>query len=152
VSREDQYRISVAKTAYREAYNTGDVERLLSVFGSRFTDCSDGEPSFYGEEARRALRLRTQDLFRRFSVELLVTIIDIVVKEDFAYDRGWHKLRLTDRTTGETAETKYRYFETWRKENGVWKIAYIITNQEMPPRTLSEASKTHDETAAEQNT
>ncbi|HET7872987.1 MAG TPA: nuclear transport factor 2 family protein [Terriglobales bacterium] len=138
MSREDQQKISVAKTEYREAYNTADVERLLPVFASGFTDCSEGEPSFYGEEARRALRLRTEELFRRYSVELFVIIIDIVVKGDFAYDWGWHKVRLTDKTGGETTETKYRYLETWTKEDGAWKINYIITNKELPPRMLPE--------------
>jgi ketosteroid isomerase-like protein len=141
VSREDQHQISVAKTEYREAYNTGNVERLLSVFAPAFTDCSDGEPSFYGEEARRALQLRTEELFRRYSVDLFVIIIDIVVKGDFAYDRGWHKVQLTDKTTGERTETKYRYFETWTKERDGWKVAYIITNKEQPPRMLPEEPK-----------
>lgn len=134
--KEDQYAISQAKTEYREAYNTGDIDRLFRVFASGFTDCSDGEPSFCGEEARHALRQRSQDLFRLYRVELFVIIIDIIVKDDFAYDRGWHKVRLTDKTTGQVTDTKYRYFETWKKENGEWKIAYIITNKELPPRML----------------
>src|SRR5215469_18818340 len=69
---DDQYAISLAKTEYREAYNTGDIDRLLAVFACGFTDCSDGEPSFYGEEARRALRLRSQELFRCYKVEIFV--------------------------------------------------------------------------------
>jgi len=136
--KDDQYAISLAKTEYRDAYNTGDIDRLLAVFASGFTDCSDGEPSFYGEEARRALRLRSQELFRLYRVEILVIIIDIIVKDDFAYDWGWHKVRLTDKTTGQTTDTKYRYFETWKKQNGAWKIDYIITNKELPPRMLPE--------------
>jgi len=114
------------------------VDRLLAVFASEFTDCSDGEPSFYGEEAVRALRLRTTELFRRFAVRIQVIIIKVVVKGDFAYDWGWHKMFLTDRDTAERTQTKYRYFETWRKENGVWKIDYIITNREFAPRMLPE--------------
>ena len=136
--KDDQYAISLAKTEYREAYNSGDIDRLLAVFASGFTDCSDGEPSFYGEEARRALRLRSQELFRRYQVEISVIMIDIVVKDDFAYDWGWHKLRLTDKTTHQVTDTKYRYFETWKKENGDWKIGYIITNKELEPRMLPE--------------
>ena len=136
--KDAQDAISQAKTEYREAYNTGDIDRLLAVFASGFTDCSDGEPSFYGEEARRALRLRSQELFRCYKVEIFVIIIDIIVKDDFAYDWGWHKVRLTDKTTGQTTDTKYRYFETWKKENGAWKIGYIITNKELPPRMLPE--------------
>jgi len=136
--KDDQYAISLAKTEYRDAYNTGDIDRLLAVFASGFTDCSDGEPSFYGEEARRALRLRSQELFRLYRVEILVIIIDIIVKDDFAYDWGWHKVRLTEKSTGQVNDTKYRYFETWKKENGAWKIGYIITNKELPSRLLPE--------------
>ena len=136
--KDAQDAISQAKTEYREAYNTGDIDRLLAVFASAFTDCSDGEPSFYGEEARRALRLRSQELFRCYKVEIFVIIIDIIVKDDFAYDWGWHKLRLTDKATHQVSDTKYRYFETWKKENGAWKIGYIITNKALPPRLLPE--------------
>src|SRR5215472_17480392 len=116
MANDAQHAISVAKTEYRDAYNTADVDRLLAVFASGFTDCSEGEPSFYGEEARLALRLRSQELFSRYQVEVAVIIIDIVVKGDFAYDFGWHKVRLTDKATGQVTDTKYRYFETWKQE------------------------------------
>jgi ketosteroid isomerase-like protein len=138
INRDDQYAISAAKTEYREAYNVGSLDRLLSVFGSSFTDCSDDEPSFYGEEAVRALRLRTEELFRRFEVQMQVIIIEVVVKGDFAYDWGWHNVGLKDKTTANQTETKYRYFETWKKKNGAWKIDYIITNKELQPRMLPE--------------
>ncbi|HKT52333.1 MAG TPA: nuclear transport factor 2 family protein [Candidatus Angelobacter sp.] len=136
--RDDQYEISAAKTEYREAYNSGDVERLLSVFEDGFTDCSANEPSYYGAEARRALELRSRHLFCRYKVELFVIIIDIVVKGDFAFDWGWHKMRLIDKQSGEITDTKYRYFEIWNKSEGNWKIHYIITNKEMPPQMLPE--------------
>ena len=142
----DRYAILAAKTEYREAHNSGDLDRLLNVFAAKFTDCSDGEPSFDGEEAVRALRKRTGDLFQRFRVEMVVTVIGVVVKGNFAYDRGWHKVRLISKDTGRIADTKYRYFETWTKESGTWKINYIITNKELPPRMLSEEDG--DSTAA----
>lgn len=142
----EQHSIAVAKTEYREAYNAGDVQRLLSVFAPEFVDCSDSEPSFYGEEARTALRLRSSALFDRHRVELSVIIIDVVVKGDFAYDWGWHKVRLIDKQTGETRDTKYRYFETWTKESGTWKIDYIITNKEMPRQMLPERDGPGQET------
>jgi ketosteroid isomerase-like protein len=136
MSKDDEYAISVTKTEYREAYKSGDIDRLLAVFASEFTDCSDGEPSFYGEEARRALRRRTGELFGRYNVEMAVIIIEVVVKGDFAYDWGWHKVCLTDKNTGDVRNARYRYFETWKKENGAWKIDYIITNKELPPRMV----------------
>lgn len=138
MSKDDQYAIAQAKTEYRDAYNAGDVARLLAVFATQFTDWSEGEPSFYGDESPRALRLRVQELFRRYKVEIGVIIVQILVIGDFAYDRGWHKVCLTDKETGAVSEEKYRYFETWKKQNGVWKIACIMTNKELPPRMLPE--------------
>src|SRR5579859_139149 len=135
---DDQHQISVAKTEYREAYNSGDLRRLLSVFASGFTDCSEGQPSFYSTEARRALELRTSRLFEQYKVEMFVIIIDIVIKDSFAYDWGWHKVRLTDKQSGEITDTKYRYFEIWTRDGGSWKINYIITNKELPPQMLPE--------------
>jgi ketosteroid isomerase-like protein len=145
---DDQHAISVAKTEYREAHNNGDVQRLLSVFAPGFTDWSDGEPSFYGQESRRALELRATELFNRFKVELFVIIIDIVVKDNLAFDWGWHKLRLVDKRTGATSDTKYRYFERWVKTDGAWKINYIITNKEMPPKMLPEQESESTRVAA----
>lgn len=133
---DDQQAILFAKTEYREAYKSADIGRLLAVFAAEFTDCSDGEPSFYGAEARRALQIRTAELSRTHNIDMVVIIIDIVVKDDLAYDWGWHKVRLTDKKTGDVTDCKYRYFETWRRDNGAWKIDYIITNKELPPRML----------------
>ncbi|MGE5323594.1 MAG: YybH family protein [Actinomycetota bacterium] len=146
--KDEEHQISLAKTEYREAYNFGDVERLLAVFASAFTDCSEGEPSFYGAEARRALELRTRRLFQQYKVELFVIIIDIVFKGDFAFDWGWHKMRLTDKQNGQVTDTKYRYFETWNRAEGSWKIDYIITNREMPPQMLPEEETAAGATAA----
>lgn len=134
--KDDQDAICLAKTEYREAYKSGDLDRLVGVFATEFTDCSDGEPSFYGAEARRALRIRTGELFRCYKIEMVVIIVDIVVKGNFAYDWGWHKVRLTDKNTGDVTDGKFRYFETWKREDGAWKIDYIITNKELPPRML----------------
>jgi ketosteroid isomerase-like protein len=136
MAQDDQHAISVAKTEYREAYNNSDVQRLLAVFAPGFTDWTEGEPSFYGAEARRALELRTADLFKSFKIELFVIIIDIVVKGDRAFDWGWHKVRSIDRQTGEATDTKFRYFETWANVDGSWKIKSIITNKELAPKML----------------
>jgi hypothetical protein len=121
---------------------------LLSVFAEGFTDCSEDEPSFYGAEARCALELRTRRLFQQYKVELFVIIIDIVVKDDFAFDWGWHKIRLIDKQSGAVTETKYRYFETWVRHAEKWKIDYIITNKELPPRMLPQEEATGETVAA----
>jgi ketosteroid isomerase-like protein len=134
----DQIAISRAKTEFRDAYNEGNVERLMAVFADEVKNWSEGDASFYGTEGRRSIELQASQLFARYQVDLFVIIIDIVVHGDFAYDYGWHKFTLTDKRCGEITHIKYRYHEHWAKQaDGEWKLSYLITNKEHPPRMLT---------------
>ena len=137
MSVDDEYAISVAKTEYREGYNTADVDRLLSVFSDSLSNMSDGEPSFYGAEGKQALRLQAAKLLGQCHVEMEIIIIAITVLGDTAYDYGWHRLTLTPKSGGEQEVRRYRYCETWQKQkNGEWKIAFFISNRDFEPAML----------------
>jgi ketosteroid isomerase-like protein len=130
---DDIYQINVAKTEFREAYNSGDVDQLLSVFEDEgFTDMSEGGPSLYGEAAKEGLREHSTSLFAEYSVELRVIIIDIIVLGRTAYDFGWHEFTLRPRSGRETIRKRHRYFELWKKNpSGDWKIALFIDNADV---------------------
>ena len=131
--------ISLAKTEYREGYNTADVERVLSVFSESFTNMSDGDCSFFDGEGKPALREQLECLFATFRAQMSPIIIDIVPKGDAAYDWGWHKVVLEPKDGGEVQRLKLRYYETWaRQPDGKWKIDFLITNRERTPRMLGE--------------
>jgi hypothetical protein len=63
---DDTYAINVAKTEYREGFNSGSADRVVSVFAPEFTDNSDGRPSRYGEDAPAKLRLYLKGLFAEY--------------------------------------------------------------------------------------
>ena len=130
---DDAYRINVAKTEFREAYNTGDVDRLLSVFDpGGFTDMSEGGPTKYGPEAITTLRDQASRLFSQYSVKLLILINRIIVFGDTANDYGWHEFTLTPKNGGEPIRKRQRYCELWnRKGSGEWKISLHITNEDV---------------------
>ena len=133
----DEEAISLAKTEFREAYNAGDVERLLSVFGDSFTDMSEGEASFYGTEAKIALRWRATNLFREHRATMEVIIIAVVVLGDTAYDWGWHKLTLIPKSGGEPVIKRSRYCEIWlRNQDGRWQIQIFMDNKDHEPEML----------------
>jgi len=141
VETEAQRAISLAKTEYREGYNSGDADRVLSVYAPEFTDFSEDTPSYYGAEAAKALRIRLGELFARYRAEMAVIIIDIAEAGDTAVDFGWHKLTLTPKNGGEAKKIKYRYYETWKRQpDGQWKIDFVITNRELPPQMLPEGA------------
>jgi ketosteroid isomerase-like protein len=130
---DNNYQINVAKTQFREAYNRGNVDQLLSVFKEEgFTDMSEGSPSHYGQEAEEDLRRRSAELFTEYSVRLTVIIIAIVILGDSAYDYGWHEFTLTPKNGGEAIQKRHRYFEVWEKNSsGEWKISLFINNADV---------------------
>jgi ketosteroid isomerase-like protein len=130
---DDVYRINVAKSQFRDAYNSGDVDRLLSVFEpSGFTDMSEGGPSKYGAEAIATLRAQARSLFAEYFVKMTPIVIDIVVRGDSAYDYGWHEFMLTPKDGRGTIRQRQRYFELWNKDaEGKWTISLYINNADV---------------------
>jgi len=131
---DDAYAIRVAKTKLRDGYNTGDVNRVLSIYADAYSDMSSGSASFYGAEAKAVLKHRVRKLFARYRVRLAVTIISIGIQGELAFDWGWHKLTLTPRKGGRPKSIRSRYLEIWQKQaDGQWKIAIFLDNLDFPP-------------------
>src|SRR5260370_35239309 len=92
---EHTYLINKAKAKFRDAYNRGDVEQLLSVFGEEgFTDMSEGVPSFFNKDATEALRERATKLFAEYQVRLAGIFIEITADGSLACDYGWRAFTL----------------------------------------------------------
>jgi ketosteroid isomerase-like protein len=139
---DDTYLINTAKTEFREAYNRGDVEQLLSVFDEEgFTDMSEGGPSLYDQAAREGLRERATELFAQYDVKLAVIVIKIVVDGNLAYDYGWHEFTLRPKGAGETLRKRHRYCEVWKKNpSGRWRISSFINNADVREELAGHAS------------
>ncbi len=132
---DDSYAIRLAKTKFRDAYNEGDVNGVLSVFGDGYSDMSAGLASFYGVEARAVLKHRLKKLFAQYNAKLAVTIISISMQGSLAFDWGWHRLTLTPKKGGKSTTTRTRYLEIWQKgaDDG-WKIVIFMDNLDVPPQ------------------
>ena len=132
---DDAYSIRLAKTELRDAYNQGNVKRVLAVFADAYSDMSAGLASFYGTEAKAVLKHRLKKLFTKYRAELAVTIISIRIQGPLAFDWGWHKLTLTPKKGGRSITTRTRYLEIWQKDGfGSWKIAIFFDNLDVPPQ------------------
>jgi len=138
-----KYTINLAKTTYREAYEQGDVEKLLSVFATDgFTDMSEGLPSKYGQEARTVLRSRADQLFADYMLKLNTIIIDVVTQGDTARDYGWHEWILTPKAGGPVVRKRDRYFELWTHEQDCsWRISFFLNNTDVREQIGSSVSR-----------
>ena len=130
---DDVYQINVAKTEFREAYETGDVDRLVSVFSPNgFTDMSEGGPNKYGPEAIATLREQAVRLFEKNSIKMTTIINRIAVIGNTAYDYGWHEFTLTPKNGGDAIRKRQRYFELWNRDaEGNWTILLFINNADV---------------------
>ena len=128
-----KYAINLAKTTYREAYEQGDVKKLLSVFATEgFTDMSEGLPSKYAQEASTVLRSRAEQLFADYRVKLNIIIIDVVIEGDTARDYGWHEWILTPKAGVPVVRKRDRYFELWTHEQDCsWRISLFLNNTDV---------------------
>jgi len=132
---DDIYAINVAKSRFREGFNLGDEEQVLSIYDDAFADMSFAMPSFYSSDAKDVFRARLKRLFRGYCAEMAVIIIDVVFNGDKAMDWGWHVLKLTSKTSAENLLVRTRYFETWRRDpiKG-WLVTSFIDNLDLTPQ------------------
>jgi ketosteroid isomerase-like protein len=130
---DDVHEINLAKTEFREAYNSGDVNRLMAVFHPNgFTDMSEGGPTKYGGEALSIFRDQAVSLFAEYSVKLSPIVNRIVALGSTAYDYGWHEVTLTPKKGGPPVRRRHRYFELWNKDSAAgWKISLYINNADV---------------------
>jgi ketosteroid isomerase-like protein len=130
---DDVYAINVAKSQFRDGFNTGNPNLVLSVFGPTFTDMSDGRPSRYGADAGVKLSAYLADLFANYDTKINVIIIAIRIHGTTAVDHGWHELTLTPKSGGEVIYRRTRYLEVWTKQaTGEWRISLYMDNTDLP--------------------
>jgi ketosteroid isomerase-like protein len=146
---DDIYAINLAKSHFREGYNRGDEEQVLSIYDDEFIDMSFGMPSFYYGDAREVFRARLKRLFSDYSAEMALNIISITVSGDRALDRGWHILKLTSKAASESLLVRTRYFETWRRDpvRG-WLITSYIDNLDQTPQLPEELTREIESTSS----
>ena len=130
---DDVYAINLAKSQYRDGFNAGNVDQVLSVFAPEFTDMSDGRPSRYGADAPLKLRQYLGEVFGNFEAKLNVIVIEINVLGNVAFDYGWYELMLVPKNGGDRIHRRTRYMEMWaRQANREWKITKYMDNADLP--------------------
>ena len=129
---DDLYAVNAAKSEFREGLNRGDTSRVLAIADPDLVNFSDGQPSEFGESGLDALKSRLANLFERFTVKLVVIVIEIRLQGDVAYDYGWHDLTLTPKDGGEPIHRRDRYVDIWRRnKDGNWKLWMYMDNQDI---------------------
>jgi ketosteroid isomerase-like protein len=129
---DDLYAINAAKTEFRECFNLGDISKLLAIADPDLVSFNDGAPSEFGQSGLNVLKIRLANLFKRFTVKLVIIVVEIRLNGDVASDYGWHDFTLTPKDGGEEIHRRDRYLDIWRKnKEGKWKLWMYIDNQDV---------------------
>jgi|SRR3954466_10915269 ketosteroid isomerase-like protein len=135
---DDIYAINVAKTEFREAFNTADPDRLVSLLDTGFVDFSDGRTCAFGQGAAVEMREHLKGLFRDHQVHLSIIMIEIRIVGEVGYDYGWHNFTLTPKQGGAPIERHERYVDIWKKNaDGKWKLWMYMDNRDVPQQMVT---------------
>jgi ketosteroid isomerase-like protein len=130
---DDLYAINVAKTEFREAFNTGETEGLVAVLDPDVVAFSEGHPCAFGPGVAETLNAQYRDWASKYRVRLDPIVIEIRMEGSVAYDYGWHVWTLTPISGGDPIIIRERYVDIWRKNAaGEWKLWMFMNNEDVP--------------------
>jgi ketosteroid isomerase-like protein len=137
---DDLYAINFAKTEFREAFNTNDPRRLITLLDPTFVYMPDAQSLATGADAADAMREQFRELTASYSVQLQPIIIEIRIQDSVAFEYGWHIWKKTPRDDSPPIHAKNRYVDIWRKnEKGKWKLWMYMNNGDIPMQMLRTA-------------
>jgi uncharacterized protein (TIGR02246 family) len=129
----DEAEIRRAVEEFVTAFNAGDMSRILGIFTDDLIDMSAGGPTRTGQAAREHFLSRVTETHAKYSPHLVITIDEIQVVSNWAYDRGSLTVTLVPRGGGETSFVRQRYLEIWRRgSDAKWRIAIEMDNTVEP--------------------
>jgi ketosteroid isomerase-like protein len=132
----DRDLIAAAIDRFVEAYNAGDLPRVLGYYSDDLIKLRDGAATETKAEAAR----RIEQGFRDFQGHLVVSNEEIVTSGDLAYTRGSFRLTLTPRGGGADRVFERRFLEIWRKRHGEWRVLRTMDNTGAPADEKSNLS------------
>jgi ketosteroid isomerase-like protein len=148
---DELYAINAAKSEFRDSFNFSDPSRFLAIADPELVSFSDGQASEFGESGLESFKTRLENLFERFTARLAVTVNEIRLHGDVAYDYGCHELTLTPKHGGEPVHRRNRYVDIWRRnKEGEWKLWMYMDNLDVADPFQPEATRPmqRDATAA----
>ena len=131
----DAYSIRLAKTELRDGYNTGDVDRILSVFSDGWAICPPVVLHFGGRRRRRFCAIGSSECSQSIAPDWPSPSFQFGSLATGHLTGDGVSLTLTPRKGGRPKKVRTRYVEIWVKEaDGKWRIAIFLDNIDLPPQ------------------
>jgi uncharacterized protein (TIGR02246 family) len=112
-----------------EAFNTGDVVALVSLYDENAVSMPFDRPAI---EGRAAIEADFAGFFADFTARHETTIASNRVANDLAVEHGTYTLVITPRGDGEPVTEVGKHLVVRRLVDGQWKIGWEIWNRDAP--------------------
>jgi uncharacterized protein (TIGR02246 family) len=112
--------------SYRDALNTSDVEKVLTLYTNDGVFMPTNAPSAIGQEQ---LKASYEFVFKTIQLHIEFYVDEIVVNGDYAFARTMSKGTTLIHANGQTVPEENRELFVLQRANGQWKIARYMFNK-----------------------
>lgn len=129
-ARVDAAGIDRLREIHVAAVNAGDADGWADCF---IDDGVQMPPNFAANAGKAALRGWIQGFLSMFACRFGLSVEEVQVAADWAFERGRYAITLTPKAGGEPVEDRGKYITIYqRQQDGAWKIARDIWNSDQP--------------------
>ena len=112
------------------ALNAGDADGWPACFAS---DGVQMPPNFGSNVGKAAIEGWSKGFMGLFSCKFKLSVEEVQVAFDWAFERGRYDITLSPRSGGESMDDNGKYITIYhRQPDGAWKIARDIWNSDRP--------------------
>lgn len=113
------------------ALSRGDVDSVMEVYTDDVISMPPNQPPLEGKPAIRAM---WEGLLADFSIDASVTVDEIRISGEWAFERGRWEMTLTPRNEGSVIQDNGTYLDILHKQpTGEWKYARVSWSSNRPP-------------------
>lgn len=133
----DMASIRAGSKAWADAYNAGDVDRIVALYAEDAVMMPPNVPAASGHAAMRAYLTTDVAAAKAGGVTMNLGESGIGVSGDL----GWHSGTFAATTAAGTTVDSGKWVETWRKTNGEWRMIRDIWNSDAAPAPAAAPAK-----------
>lgn len=144
---ELEEQVRAASAAWDDAFNAGDLLRLMALYAEESVDMPPNLPAL---EGKTAIESDLQYILDEFTAHHQTSIIDIKIGGDLAIERANYAMTLTPKAGGEPMTEVGKHIVVRQKSGDEWKVVWEIWNSDESPATEPAEEATALEAAHEE--
>ena len=122
--------ITAIHEAATVALGRGDLDGVMGSYADDVISLPPNQPALFGKDAVRSM---WEDLLTDFAVEVSVSVDEVEVAGQWAFERGTFDMKLSPRAGGSPIEDSGKYLDILRKQpDGSWKYSRVSWNSSQP--------------------